>query len=62
MHEIPRISLPERVAEHLREGIHQGRWSCHLPGVPQLAAELNVATVGLLVEVNLSSGCADWKS
>jgi len=48
MHEIPRISLPEQVAEHLREGIHQGQWSGHLPGVPRLAAELDVAprTVG----------------
>ena len=43
MHEIPRFSLPERVAEHLREGIRQGRWSDRLPGVPRLAAELDVA-------------------
>ena len=43
MPEIPRISLPEQVAEHLREGIRQGQWSDHLPGVPRLAAELAVA-------------------
>jgi DNA-binding LacI/PurR family transcriptional regulator len=43
MPEIPRISLPEQVAEHLREGIRRGQWSGHLPGVPRLAEELNVA-------------------
>jgi DNA-binding LacI/PurR family transcriptional regulator len=43
MPEIPRISLPEQVAEHLREGIRQGQWRGHLPGVPRLAAELDVA-------------------
>ena len=62
MHEIPRISLPDRVAEHLREGIHQGRWSAHLPGVPRLAAELNVAqrtvrsALGLLEDEGLLDG------
>ena len=43
MPEIPRISLPEQVAEHPREGIRRGQWSGHLPGVPRLAEELNVA-------------------
>ena len=43
MHQIPRFSLPERVAEYLREGIRQVRWSDRLPGVPRLAAELDVA-------------------
>ena len=43
MLEMPRISLPEQVAEHLREGIRQGQRSGHLPGVPWLAAELDVA-------------------
>jgi DNA-binding FadR family transcriptional regulator len=40
---IPRFSLPERIAERLREDIHQGRWSGHLPGVQGLTAELDVA-------------------
>jgi DNA-binding LacI/PurR family transcriptional regulator len=43
MRPIPRLFLPERVAGHLREGIRQGRWSGSLPGVHQLAAELDVA-------------------
>lgn len=43
MRPIPRPSLPEQVAAHLREGIRQGRWSDSLPGVQQLAAELAVA-------------------
>jgi DNA-binding FadR family transcriptional regulator len=43
MRPISRLSLPERVAEHLREGIHQGRWSDPLPGLPRLAEELDVA-------------------
>ncbi|MCX6876925.1 MAG: GntR family transcriptional regulator [Verrucomicrobia bacterium] len=62
MHEIPRISLPERVAGHLREGIHQGRWSARMPGVPRLAAELDVAqrtvrqALGLLEAEGLLDG------
>jgi DNA-binding LacI/PurR family transcriptional regulator len=43
MNPVPRFSLPERIAERLREDLHQGRWSGHLPGVPQLAADLDVA-------------------
>lgn len=43
MRPIPRTSLPERVAGHLREGIRLGRWSDPFPGVQQLAAELDVA-------------------
>jgi DNA-binding LacI/PurR family transcriptional regulator len=42
MRPIPRQSLPQQVAAHLREGIERGRWSDPLPGVPQLAGELNV--------------------
>lgn len=42
MRPIWHLSLPERVAEHLREGIREGRWSGRLPGVPHLAAELDV--------------------
>jgi DNA-binding LacI/PurR family transcriptional regulator len=43
MQPIRRHSLPERVAEHLREGIRDGRWSGRLPGVPRLAADLDVS-------------------
>ena len=42
MRPIPRQSLPEKVAAHLREGIERGRWSDPFPGVPQLAGELDV--------------------
>jgi len=42
MRPIPRQSLPEQVAAHLREGIERGRWSDPFPGVPQLARELDV--------------------
>jgi hypothetical protein len=34
MHALQRLSLPERVAAHLREGIRQGQWSDPFPGVP----------------------------
>ncbi|MCX6877140.1 MAG: GntR family transcriptional regulator [Verrucomicrobia bacterium] len=40
---IPRLALPAPVAEHLRVGIHEGRWSDRLPGVPRMAEELDVA-------------------
>lgn len=43
MRPIPRVSLPDRVAAHLREGIQEGRWSDRFPGVQLLAEELGVA-------------------
>ena len=43
MQAIPRYALSERVAQHLRESIHQGRWGERLPGVQRLATELDVA-------------------
>jgi DNA-binding LacI/PurR family transcriptional regulator len=43
MRPIKRISLPEQIATHLREGVRQGRWIDQLPGAKQLAAELDVA-------------------
>ena len=43
MNSVPRLSMPERVAAHLREGIHQGRWRERLPGVARLAVELDVS-------------------
>jgi DNA-binding FadR family transcriptional regulator len=68
MPEIPRISLPEQVAEHLREGIRQGQWSGHLPGGPRLAAELDVAprtvrqALGLLEAEGLLGGRGPGRS
>lgn len=43
MPSLPRRSLAEQTAAHLREGIRDGRWSGILPGVPRLASELNVS-------------------
>jgi DNA-binding LacI/PurR family transcriptional regulator len=40
---IQRVSLPERVAAHLREGIRNSRWGDQLPGEQQLANELDVS-------------------
>jgi DNA-binding LacI/PurR family transcriptional regulator len=40
---LQRVSLPERVAAHLREGIRQGRWADPFPGEQQLASELDVS-------------------
>ena len=39
MQPVQRVSLPERVAAHLREGIRQGHWGDRFPGVPLLAGE-----------------------
>ena len=43
MRPLQRVSLPERVAAHLREGIRQGRWSDQFPGEQQLTSELDVS-------------------
>lgn len=43
MRPIKRISLPEQIAAHLRDGVRRGRWSDQLPGEKQLAAELDVS-------------------
>jgi DNA-binding LacI/PurR family transcriptional regulator len=43
MRTLQRISLPERVAAHLREGIRHGRWGDHFPGEQPLASELDVS-------------------
>lgn len=39
----PRLSVAEQIAEHLREGFREERWSGTLPGVVRLAAELDVS-------------------
>lgn len=43
MKPLPRLSLAEQTAAHLRQGILAGRWSGELPGVLRLAEELAVA-------------------
>ncbi|MCF7674738.1 MAG: substrate-binding domain-containing protein [Akkermansiaceae bacterium] len=43
MSRIPRLSVAEQTAEHLREGFRKGRWSGTLPGVLRLVAELDVS-------------------
>lgn len=43
MSTVPRLSLADRIAEHLREGILAGRWQSTLPGLRPLSAELGVA-------------------
>ncbi len=43
MQNLRRPSLVELAAEHLRQGIAEGRWRDHLPGVRPLAAELAVS-------------------
>ena len=40
---IHRISSLDQTAEHLREGLHAGRWGGELPGVLRLAAECAVS-------------------
>ncbi len=39
-----RLSLVDQSAEHLREGLRQGRWRGQLPGVIRLAEDLGVST------------------
>jgi len=43
MQAIPRPTLSEHTAQHLREGFHSGRWQGRLPGVRQLAGEFGVS-------------------
>jgi DNA-binding LacI/PurR family transcriptional regulator len=44
MNPIRLLSVAEQVAAHLRQGLHEGRWSGRLPGVLRLAAECDVST------------------
>jgi LacI family transcriptional regulator len=44
MHPLRMLSFAEQVAAHLRQGLHDGRWSGRLPGVLRLAAECDVST------------------
>ena len=43
MQPIRLFSVVEQTAEHLRKGLHEGRWRGNLPGVVQLATECDVA-------------------
>ena len=42
MKPLPRLSVPDQTAAHLREGLRAGLWSGELPGVLRLARELGV--------------------
>ncbi len=44
MQPIRLLSVGEQTVEHLRKGIHEGRWSGRLPGVVRLAGECDVST------------------
>ena len=44
MKPLPQTSKHERVAAHLREGMHEGRWLGSLPGVLRLSVDLGVST------------------
>jgi DNA-binding LacI/PurR family transcriptional regulator len=41
MHPVPRLSILDQITEHLRKGVRQGRWRGAMPGVRELAADLN---------------------
>jgi DNA-binding LacI/PurR family transcriptional regulator len=44
MQPIRLLSVGDQTVEHLRKGIHEGRWSGRLPGVVRLAEECDVST------------------
>lgn len=44
MHPIRLLTVGEQTVGHLRQGIKEGRWSGHLPGVVRLASECDVST------------------
>ena len=41
MHPAPRLSILDQITEHLRKGVRQGRWRGAMPGVRELAVDLN---------------------
>lgn len=43
MRPLRRQTVAEQAATHLRDGLAQGRWREHLPGIARLAAELDVS-------------------
>ena len=53
MHPVPRPSVPELTAAHLREGLRMGRWSGTLPGAARLAKELDVAPATIRTALQL---------
>lgn len=67
MKKIPRVSLAQRTADHLREGLAEGRWKLRLPGIRTLAPELGVsqhtlrAAVGMLVAEGLLKEGESWE-
>ncbi len=53
MNPLPRPSMPELTAVHLREGLRMGRWSGTLPGAARLARELDVAPATIRAALHL---------
>ena len=53
MNPVPRLSVPELTAAHLREGLSRGRWSGTLPGAARLAKELDVAPATIRAALRL---------
>jgi len=50
---VPRPSVPELTAAHLREGLRMGRWSGTLPGAARLAKQLDVAPATIRAALRL---------
>ena len=48
-----RLSIAQQTAQHLRDGIRQGRWKGRLPGVVRLSQELGVSTHTLRASLRL---------
>jgi DNA-binding LacI/PurR family transcriptional regulator len=53
MNPVPRPSVPELTAAHLREGLLMGRWSGTLPGAARLAKDLDVAPATIRAALHL---------
>ncbi|MCE9609705.1 MAG: substrate-binding domain-containing protein [Chthoniobacter sp.] len=51
-----RLSIVEQTAQHLREGLRDGRWRGQLPGVIKLAAELSISTHTLRAALRMIEG------
>ena len=45
---VPRLSLVDRTADHLRQGIASGKWKTRLPGALKLAKEIGVSRTTLV--------------
>ena len=50
---VRRLTAAEQTADHLREGIRDGRWQEKLPGVLALAAECDVSPATMRTAIRL---------